>query len=867
MYLRLNSLFFLLFCPLILLTGQDRTDSIVKKVIIDSIASSNDAVSDTMTVVKNNKKQAIDDPVTYNAEDSLIFDYTIKKAYLFGKAFVSYQDIELKAERINFDMTEESVYANGIPNDSSGKDIGNPEFKQGSEEFTSKYLIYNFKTKKGYIKEIKSKQQDGYIHSEITKRYPSGHIHMRNGKYTTCDADHPHFYLSLTKAIAIPEDKIVSGPAYVVLADIPLPIGLPFGFFPNTKSSKSGVIIPSYGEEANRGFFLRGGGYYIPFGDYADARITGDIYSKGSWGLGLASNYLLKYKFGGSVNATYIKDKLGIPQTNTYNEAYNYSITWSHRQDQKANPSQNFSANVNMSSSSYERTNARSLNNLTTNTKSSSINYSKQWVGTPFNFSGGFKQSQNSLNKEVLMQLPSLAFNVNTLYPFRRKIVTGKMKWYENIQVNYSSTFENNVSTKDSLMFTPYMLDTMENGFQHNIPLSTNIKLGSIMTITPSLNYKGILNTRYIEKTFTGVLDSARGTFLKTDTFEKLSYAQAFFPSLNVSVAPKLYGMYKIQHDRFKAIRHVLSPSVSFSFIPQLGDNQPSYYKSYYDSIQKKYVQYSIYEKSLYQAPRPGGKSGRIGFGLRNTLELKYFSKNDTTGVAKKLPLLENLDIRSGYDIYREEFKLDPFNITTGTRLFNGEIDVRLTGVVDPYILQYDSTYKRYLRKNELEFKKNKRMGRLTNASLSFGTRFQSKQGKKTNQDKEIDAPTSETESYNYGYVDFDVPWSLNFDYSFSYSKTLPVKPIVTQTIRVSGDLSLTKKWKIGFSSGYDLSTRKATTSSLNVYRDLHCWEMRVVIIPFGTFRSYNFTINVKSALLRDLKYERRNSWYDNIRY
>lgn len=839
---------------------------------------------------------SITDLVNYDASDSLIFSMDGGTVEMYNEAIVTYGDIKLEAGYIKYEMQKSEVTAFGIL-DSTGKTIQNPIFSEGEDSYEAKKIRYNFKTQRGFIEEVITEQEGGYLHSNETKKQKNGHIHMKDGKYTTCDAEHPHFYVAITKGISMPGEKIVAGPAYMVIEDVPLPIGIPFGFFPNSIKKTSGVLIPKYGEEERRGFYLRDGGYYFALNDYFDFRVSGDIYSNGTWGLRAGSNYKLRYKFNGSLNVQFFNNITGYKNIEgLYNKSSDYSVSWSHSQAREANPNRSFRASVNLSSSSYEANHTTNVYSVVTNTKQSSISYTKSWPNSPFNLSASLNHSQNNKTSDVNMTLPKVSFNMGRINPFERKKRVGPKKWYEDIQLSYSSLLENRVKTKDTLLFTNQVWSDMRNGFRHEIPLSLNIKpfkkvaaLQS-MTITPNVSYKGMIYTTQTEKSIIGydeeVVDGATVyTPILLDTIyqNRLSYAQAYLPRISAGLSPKIYGMFQFTGDgRLEAIRHVMTPSANFSYVPDMTGIQPEYYREVFDSVNNEVIStYSIYEDAIYGTPTFNGASGSMSFSLRNNLEAKIRPKSDTIDEVKKVKLLDNFNFSSSYNFFNRDSLAPswaPVNMNGSTRLFNNKLSVTFRGTLDPFA--YDDLR---ARTTESYYSQSGKLARLTNASISMGMSFSSQQGEKDETENldEIDpllqtgigesGVTDPNMQYNpnqddqYGdYVDFDVPWTLRLDYSFSYRKPKDVSNIV-QTIRASGDLSLTPKWKIGFNTGYDLANRQFSTTNLSLYRDLHCWEMRISVVPFGNYKSYNFTINAKSNILSDLKYNRRKAWQDNF--
>ncbi len=861
----------------------------------DTLPSRSDTLVNDTLAESEGMGSDITSEVDYNAEDSIVFDMKNGAVELYGNAVITYGEIKLESDYIRYEMGNNIVTAKGLP-DSTGEVSGKPLFSEADENFEATNLRYNFKTQKGFIEEVITEQEGGYLHAEKTKKQRTGHIHLKDGKYTTCDAEHPHFYVAITKGVNMPGDKIVSGPAYLVVEDVPLPIGIPFGFFPNSRTKTSGVLIPQYGEEERRGFYLRDGGYYFAMNDYMDLRITGDIYTNGTWGVRVGSNYKLRYKFNGNLRVQYFKNVSGYKNIEgLYSVSRDYSINWSHAQAREANPTSNFRANVNLSSSSYDRNHTRNINNVVNNTKQSSISYTKSWPNSPFNFSASLNHSQNSRSGSVNMTLPKMSFNMSRINPFERKQRTGPKKWYENIQLSYSSLLENRIRTTDSLLFTNQVWSDMNNGFRHEIPVSFNIKpfrnvaaLQS-MTITPNLSYKGMLYSSYTEKRITGYESYEEdGTtvydpIVEDTTYQgKFTYAHSYLPRISAGISPKVYGMYQFtsEDSRIVAIRHMMTPSASFSYTPDVNRFQPNYYRDLYDTVNNELLEtYSIYTNSLYGTPTFNGANGSISLSLRNNLEAKLRPKNDTVDKLEKIKLLDNFNFSTGYNLFNRDSlapSWSPVNFNGNTRLFNNRLNLNFRGTMDPF--GYDSLR---TRTRETYFSQTGKLVRLTNASVSMGVSFQSQQGKEEEGDQaEADREESQlnnpdmqgigseydpaADDYYGGYVDFDVPWSLRLDYSFSYSKRTDEARIV-QTIRASGDLSLTPNWKIGFNTGYDLYNKKVSTTNISIYRDLHCWEMRLSVVPFGNYKSYNFQINAKSSILSDLKYNKRKSWTDNF--
>ncbi len=829
----------------------------LKVVRRDTMLVDTTAVGDTLA---KKSSAAMDDPVQYFATDSMPFFIERQKLYLYGDGKIIYQDIELTAEYMEVDMATSSIYATSLK-DSLGNKIGRPHFKQGDQEFRADTMNYNFKSKKGFIKGVVTEQEGGFLHSTTTKRLENEVICIQDGKYTTCNAEHPHFYIALKRAIMIPQDKILFKWANVVLVDIPTPVILPFGFLPNQKKFTSGVLFPEYGEEANRGFYLKEGGYYFAINDYFDFALRGDIYSRGTWGLKTHSNYKKRYSYGGSVDLKYYKNVSGEKDFDNYTASKDYSVIWSHRQDNKANPTMNFSANVNFSSTSFDKNHSYSEGNYLQNTKSSSVSFSKSWAGI-VNFSADARHSQNSQTEIVNMTLPSMNLNISRQYPFRKKNRSGDFKWFENIQIEYKSKFENRIDIGDSLLFTNKVFDNMENGFRQDIPLSANFKFLRYFNIAPSVRYQGTLYPNYIEKRWDRTYMNTDGSFgaISTDTISKIRYTQTIDPSINLSFNPTVYGMFQYRRGPIKAIRHVMTPSVSVSYKPKIGEDDSSIWRSTPvgpDSLSATQT-YSIFSNSIMGNPATKRESGSVNLGLGNNLEMKVKSRNDTIDEDVKIKLLESLNFSTRYDMFKEENNWDPVSVSARTTLFKS-LSLNFSGTVDPYGLDADGK-----KTNVSEFKTTGKIGRLTNASFTTGYTFKAKSKSKMSA-KDKEEKEKEVIGNPEDFIDFNVPWSFKFDYSWHYNKPSIVDPIITKTLRMSGDISITEKWKISASSGYDFTKKTISYTTIDIYRDLHCWEARFTWIPFGYHQSYNFQINVKPGALQDLKWAKRKSWYDNF--
>lgn len=845
-------------------------DTITEPVVFQDSVSLDEA--------QEHKDTRIEDKIEYNAKDSLIFGVDNQKVYLFGEASVKYIDKELNAAYIEYDMNSNIVFAKGMP-DSTGEITGRPIFKDGELSFEAQTLRYNFKTRKGYIEAVKTEQEGGYLHSSITKQDQFGNINIKNGKYTTCDLDHPHFYVALTKAKSIPGDKIVSGPAYIVFEDIPIPIGIPFGFFPNTKSNTPGIILPQYGEENRRGFYLRNGGYYFAINDYLNITASGDIYTNGTWGVGIRSDYRVRYRYNGNVNLKYFNNVEGFKDLPNYSKSYDYSVMWSHSQDAKANPNQSFRASVNLSTNKYDKNHSRALTNALTNTKQSSISFQKNWPNSPFNFSTSFNHSQNSKTGVVDLNFPKASLNMNRIYPFRLKNTAARRHWYEEIQLSYSGFFDNRIRTADTLLFTDKVWDDMNMGFKHEIPVYWNYKPRKmkVLTITPNFRYTGMLYADYIEKHRELITEEDTSYYkVVKDTINKFSYAHGYYPGISAALAPKIYGMYQFSgKGKVQAIRHVMSPSVSFSYIPDMSRFVPQYYRELRDEEGKLIECYSIFENGMFGTPSFTSRRRTMSFSLNNNVEMKVRQETDTTSKLTKVKIIDNLSFNTSAS-FEDSILFKPVAFNGTTSIFKNKLNLSFRGNFDPYTI--DDKQRRI---NKLEFSKSGKLARLTNFGFSTGFSFSSanKKGDVSEDQQEgsalpdntiLTTPQVQGEEYDNlndvdyqgEYVNFDIPWSVRIDYNFNYSKPANKAEFI-QAFRISGDFSLTPKWKIGYNTGFDFNSKQFTTSSLSIYRDLHCWEMNFTAVPFGFYKSFSFQINVKSAVLKDLKYNKNIPWQD----
>jgi len=884
----LSSLVVILFLAYGTIFGQklenNRTNTIEKQRVLNpgrqTILSS--AIPDSIRISKNDsivsdsiasdETAGFDAEVEYTADGyiTLIQNSSGNKIIMYDNAQVKYKDIDLKAAYIELNRDSNLIYAVGKP-DSTGAIAGKPVFKQGEQEFEADEVRYNYKTKKGIVTGVVTEQEGGFVHSGRTKLINDSTYCLRNGKYTTCDAEIPHFWLEMTKAKVLSNKKIVTGPAYLVVEGLPIYfIFVPFGFFPTTPKYSSGILMPSYGEETNRGIFLRDLGYYWAANDYFDASVKGDLYSNGSRGIKLHTNYRLRYKFSGAFDMKYYKNvygDFGLPDYKTQND---FAITWSHSMDSKSSPSQTFSASVNFSTSSFDQNNSYTTENYLTNTKQSSISYSKRWENSPFNLSANMRHSQNSRDTTISLTLPQLTFNMSRIYPFKAKSRSGKEKWYEKIGMSYSMDMQNTIDTKEYNLMSSSLTKDWKNGIKHNIPISTSLKALKYITISPSFNYSERWYTQQIRKKYNPETKQIE----VTDTL--YGFTRDYDYSLSVGASTKIYGNYLPLNPKssIKGIRHVMTPSVSFSLKPDFSNAGFGMYETieYYDDkgFPVSY-RYPYHEGSIF-GTASAGRSGSIGFSLNNTLEMKKLNTRDTTSkeTYKKIKLLDQLSISGSYNLAADSLNLSNINIAARTKVAG--VDLNFGAILDPYAMQNGHLI------NQYQFSRTGQLARLTSANMSFGLSFKSKEGKKKEKEDEKLTPEQRAELDQKKlrertgdipqYADFSVPWDVSLNYSFRYNKPDPEKSsMITQTIDFNGNVSLTKKWKMGFSSGLDVQKLQVTFTQFNIFRDLHCMQMSLNLVPFGYRQSYSFTIRATSALLQDLKLDKRQSYYDNASY
>lgn len=822
--------------------------------------------------------------VDYTASDSIFFDAINRKVYLYGNVEVTYGRIHLTAGYVELDFRRNELYATGIP-DSLGLMHQFPIFTEDPHSFQSKQMWYNFETRRGRTIDVITEEAEGFLHGGVVKIHDDRVIHVQDGKFTTCDNPEPHFHIAFNRAKMIPDDKIITSFAYLVVAGIPTPLIVPFGFFPNRRGQASGILMPSYGESANRGFYLENGGFYWAVNDNMDLSLTGDIYSRGSWGLRLGSNYRVRYRYSGSLNLAYAINILGEPGLPGYERSRDFRIMWNHNQDPAARPNSVFRASVNAGSSESSRFNPVSHQDFLSNTFSSNVGYSAT-LGTWGNFSANFRHSQNTLNRSVDLSLPEISFNVNRIKPFSRPGGDGRTRWFEDITINYSMNARNDLRTADSLLFRRETLRQFRNGIRHSIPISHSFRLLRHLNFSSSLNYNMLWYFSSIRKRWdpsTITLPGQAPIHGRTviDTIPGFNVIHDF--SFSSSMSTRLFGLVQFREGPVRAIRHVVTPSVGFSMRPDFGSPFWGYYQSYFNPRLDREVRYAIFEQGIFGGPSPG-RSGSLNFSLTNNLEMKVRDRRDTANAGeRKINLLDNFTITGGYDFARDSLRFSDIVVSARTRLFDR---VDLTHTSSWTLYETDATGRRInrflwdtrgvpfrLNNTTWSFSLGYTLGNDRNAQRGGNGMMQPPPGVPPGIDNQaaLQQPAANIHDQIHrgpDVVNFEVPWSLQFNYTFNYTSLYnPVKDSFTrtliQTLDVNGSVSLTPNWRIGFRTGYDFDRNEITYTSIDVHRDLHCWEMTFNWIPFGFRQSYNFTIRVKASVLQDLKLTRRTHHLD----
>lgn len=861
-----------------------------------------DTLSSDTTEKKSN---AIDAPVIYESNDSMVW-VRGGNAYLYGEAKVNYQNIELTAGVISMNMDSSLVHATANV-DSLGNTNSLPVFKDGGTPYESDRMSYNFKSKKGYINNVYTQQSDGFLMGKNAKKDEDNTFYAQNARYTTCDASHPHFYVALTRAKMRPEKDVVFGPAYLVVADVPLPLAIPFGFFPFTSDYSSGFIMPSYGDELERGFYLRDGGYYFAISDKMDLRLTGEIFTKGSWGVAASSNYALRYKFSGSFNLSYLVTKQGERNLPDYSVGKNFRIQWNHTQDAKSMPNSNFSASVNFATSNYERANLNSLYNPILNSQSvrtSSVSYSKTFSSIGLTLSTTANISQNVQDSTLSLSFPSLNVSLSKKYPFKRKKRAGDERWYEKISLSYSGQLSNSITTKEDKLFKSNLARDWNNGVKHNIPISATFQLFNYINITPSFNYTERWYLRKVNQSW----DETTQSVVKDTVF---GFNRVYNYNMSLSMNTTLYGFYQpagfLKNSRVQMVRHVFKPSLSFSYAPDFGASRYGYYDTYTytdDRGEVRTVEYSPYAGSMYGVPGKG-RTGSINLDVGNNVEMKWRTKNDSI---KKISIIDELGANISYNLAA---KKQPWsNLSTRLRLkLTKSYTFSFNAVWATYAYEFNDrgqvvvgdrtewSYGRFGRfqgmSHNLSYTFNNGTWDKIVKLFNFG-----KKKSEVDEEEEIsdeDKIKENTEKMkgasmrsasrdkhtkaevdDDGYMPFKLPWSFSVSYGIVMAedrsapiniRTMRYPYKFTQNLNFSGNIGISDEWKINFTSGYNLEYKQLTTTTMNISRNLHCFEMSCGIV-LAPYTSFNFSFRATSQMLADvLKYDKRGGnnnveWY-----
>ena len=870
----------------------------------------NKAVDDSIHLdsLNKQKKNSIEMPVDYTANDSMVYDATSRKVHLFGKANVKYEGMDLESEKIAISLDSSIVHATGVKDTTKKALSGTPVFKMGNDSYESDTIAFNFKSKKGLINNVKTEQQEGYITSQLSKRMDNGDIYLQHGRYTTCDKEHPDFYIALSRAKVRPNKDVVFGPAYLVVADVPLPLAIPYGFFPFTKHYSSGFIMPTYGDENDRGFYLRDGGYYFAMSDKWDLKLLGEIYTKGSWGISAASNYNKRYKYSGSVYFSYQNTKTGDKGMPDYTKQESFKIQWSHRQDTKANPFSTLAASVNFATSSYERNNLNSMYNpqtMTQSTRTSSVSWSTGFSSLGMTLSSSANLSQNMRTNELSMTLPDLNVNVSRFYPFRRKQMVGKERWYEKISMSYTGQLSNSITTNEDHLLHSDLAKEWSNGIQHNIPVNGNFTLAKYINITLGFNFT---DRMYFKKENMQWDQAAQAVAIDTT----YGFYNVYNWNASIGASTKFYGMFipnrKIFGDKIQAIRHVFTPTVSFSYAPDFGNKYYETYQRTNSDGSVELVEYSPYRSGLYSVPGKG-KTGSITMQVSNNIEMKIRSDKDSTGI-KKISIIDELGAQMSYNFAASYHRWS--DLSTNLRLkWWKNYTFNLNAVFATYAYELDKNGHPYVG-NHTEYSKG-RFGRFQGMSQNisftltpdklkklFGGSVDDNDNKKNDNDDDDEGVDTDIESNvddnlvkgqhgakkksggskaetdDDGYMRFSMPWSLTFGYGVTMrentsgkfnTKSMRYPYKFTQTLNVSGNLRISDGWNISFSSGYDFDNHALSMTTASLQRDLHCFNMSCSVV-LKPYTSYNFSFRANASTLMDaLKYDKRSGYSNAVQW
>lgn len=856
--------------------------------------------------INRRKSNGLDAPVVFSSEDSLVYDAKSKLARLYGDSKVKYENMDLNSDRVQMNLDSNLVRATGT-RDTAGEVYGKPIFMMGQDKYESDTMAFNFKTKKGFINNVYTEQEDGFLSSQHSKRDSSGVLYLEHGRYTTCDQPNPDFYIALSRAKVRPGKDVVFGPAYLVVADVPLPLAIPYGFFPFTKSYSSGFIMPSYGDESSRGFYLRDGGYYFAMSDKWDLKLLGEIYTKGSWGVSVASNYRKRYRYNGSFYFSYQDTKNGDKGMPDYTEQTSFKIQWSHRQDAKANPFSSLSASVNFATTSYERNNLNSMYNpqsYTQSLRTSSVNWTTTFSSIGMSLSGSANLSQNMIDSTVSMTLPDLNISVSRFYPFKRKHAAGKEKWYEKISMSYTGQFRNSIDTKEDLLFKSNLIKDWRNGFQHSIPINANFTVLNYININPSFNFTDRMYSNKIMKSW----DEESQTEVADTTY---GFYNVYDWRMSLSASTKLYGFWvpskKLFGDKIQAIRHVMTPQITFNYAPDFSASSYGYYETYQKTDADgnvSLVEYSPFANGMFGLPSRG-KTGSLTFDLSNNIEMKIKSDKDSTGF-KKLSIIDELGFNMGYNMAAKERPWSDLSVRLRLKWWKN-YTFNLNAVFATYAYELDENGNPYIG-NHTEYSKGC-FGRFQGMSqnLSFTLNPEKlkkwfgggddKEDEDTSEDDDLDNTDIESnvdddlvrgqrgakkknagkaETDEDGYMKFSMPWSLTFGYGISMrentagkfnKKTMRYPYKFTQTLNFSGNIRISDGWNISFSSGYDFENHDISMTTASLQRDLHCFNMSCSVV-LAPYTSYNFSFRCNAATLTDaLKYDKRSGYSNAVQW
>lgn len=904
-----------------LLKGQSPKDSkAVDKNIPDTtkmdslqlaIYHHNKAIDDSIRAdsMMRARSNGIDAPVKYSAEDSLVYDAESGTAYLYGNSKVDYENMKLTSDKVHMNLDKSTVRATGtVDSTAEGGIKGKPVFTMGKDEYKSDTMAFNFKSKKGLIKGIYTEQQDGFLSGEVGKRDSTGSVYLQHGRYTTCDKPHPDFYIALSRAKVRPGKDVVFGPAYLVVADVPLPLAIPYGFFPFSKKYSSGFIMPSYGDESDRGFYLRDGGYYFAISDKWDLKLLGEIYTKGSWGVSAASNYRKRYRYSGSFLFSYQDSKTGDKGLPDFAEQESFKIQWNHRQDPKANPYSSLAASVNFATSSYERNNLNSMYNpqtLTQSTRTSSVSWSTGFSSIGLSLSATTNLAQNMRDSSIQITLPDLNISLSRFYPFKRKHLVGKERWYEKISMSYTGQLANSISTKEDKLLHSNLIKDWKNAFQHTIPVQANFTLFNYINVTPSFNFT---DRMYSKKVTRGWDNTLQKEVVRDTTY---GFHNVYNWSMNVGASTKLYGFWvpnrKLFGDKIQAIRHVITPQVSFSYSPNFGARRYGYYDSYQytdASGNVKLVEYSPYQDELYSVPGKY-KTEMISWDVSNNIEMKIKSDKDTTGY-KKISIIDELGASMSYNAAADYHRWSDLSMRLRLKWWKN-YTFSLNAQFATYAYELDANGKPYVG-NHTEWGYG-RLPRFQGMSQNFSFTLNPEKlkkwfGRKDDKDDDkvsvdSDGPDTNIESNmdddlekgkyaakkkrgniaetdDDGYMSFNMPWSLTIGYGITMrentagkfnTKTMRYPYKFTQTLNFSGNIRISDGWNINFSSGYDFENHAMSMTTASLSRDLHCFNMSASIV-LAPYTSYNFTFRCNAATLTDaLKYDKRSGIMNAVQW